>query len=121
MKLKRLFLGVLVLLAGLNGLAQNQKDGLTQDQKKMNAFIDQLMSRMTVEEKLGQMNLLPGTSATTGELKNSPLLSLIEQGKLGTVLNQKGVEGIRQLQNAAKKSRLGIPVLVGMDVIHGYE
>ena len=121
MKLKRLFLGVLVLVAGLNGLAQNQKDGLTQDQKKMNAFIDQLMSKMTVEEKLGQMNLLPGTSATTGELKNSPLLTLIEQGKLGTVLNQKGVEGIRQLQDAAKKSRLGVPVLVGMDVIHGYE
>ena len=121
MKLKRLFLGVLVLMAGLNGLAQNQKDGTSQDHKKMNAFIDHLMSKMTVEEKLGQMNLLPGTSATTGELKNSPLLQLIEQGKLGTVLNQKGVEGIRQLQDAAKKSRLGIPVLVGMDVIHGYE
>ena len=112
MKLKRLIMGVLVLLTGQNVLAQNQK---------MNAFIDQLMAKMTVEEKLGQMNLLPGSSATTGELKNSPLLTLIEQGKLGTVLNQKGVEGIRQLQDAARRSRLGIPVLVGMDVIHGYE
>lgn len=105
-------MGVLVLLTGQNVLAQDQK---------MNAFIDQLMARMTVEEKLGQMNLLPGTSATTGELKDSPLLTLIEQGKLGTVLNQTGVESIRQLQDAAKRSRLGIPVLVGMDVIHGYE
>ena len=113
-------MGVLVLLAGQNVLAQNQKSAQAQDQK-MNAFIDRLMAKMTVEEKLGQMNLLPGTSATTGELKNSPLLTLIEQGKLGTVLNQKGVEGIRQLQDAAKRSRLGIPVLVGMDVIHGYE
>ena len=112
MKLKRLIMGVLVLLAGQNVLAQDQK---------MNAFIDRLMAKMTVEEKLGQMNLLPGTSATTGELKNSPLLTLIEQGKLGTVLNQTGVESIRQLQDAAKMSRLGIPVLVGMDVIHGYE
>ena len=112
MKLKRLIMGVLVLLTGQNVLAQNQR---------MNAFIDQLMAKMTVEEKLGQMNLLPGTSATTGELKDSPLLTLIEQGKLGTVLNQKGVEGIRQLQDAARRSRLGIPVLVGMDVIHGYE
>ena len=112
MKLKRLIMGVLVLLAGQNVLAQNQK---------MNAFIDRLMAKMTVEEKLGQMNLLPGTSATTGELKDSPLLTLIEQGKLGTVLNQTGVESIRQLQDAAKRSRLGIPVLVGMDVIHGYE
>lgn len=100
------------MLAGMQVVAQDQK---------MNAFIDELMAKMTVEEKLGQMNLLPGTSATTGEEKNSPLLQLVAEGKLGTVLNQKGVEGIRLLQDAAKKSRLGIPVLVGMDVIHGYE
>ena len=113
MKLKRLLVGALLLLSGLHITAQDAK---------MNAFISQLMAKMTVEEKLGQMNLLPGTSATTGELKNSPLLQLVAQGKLGTVLNQKGVDGIRQLQDAAvKKSRLGIPLLVGMDVIHGYE
>ena len=110
--MKRMFMVVLVVVAGLKGLAQDQK---------MNAFIDQLMEKMTVEEKLGQMNLMPGTSATTGELKDSPLLELVVQGKLGTVLNQTGVESIRQLQDAARKSRLGIPVLVGMDVIHGYE
>ena len=113
MRLRQLLLGVVVLVAGGNAVAQKQK---------MNDFIDQLMAKMTVEEKLGQMNLLPGTSATTGELKNSPLMTLVAQGKLGTILNQKGVEGIRALQDAAvKQSRLGIPLLVGMDVIHGYE
>ena len=112
MRMKRVIMVVLVVVAGLNGAAQDQK---------MDAFINQLMEKMTVEEKLGQMNLLPGVSATTGELKDSPLLELVAQGKLGTVLNQTGVESIRQLQDAARKSRLGIPVLVGMDVIHGYE
>ena len=113
MRLRQLLLGVVVLVAGGNAVAQDQK---------MNDFIDQLMAKMTVEEKLGQTNLLPGTSATTGELKNSPLMTLVAQGKLGTILNQKGVEGIRALQDAAvKQSRLGIPLLVGMDVIHGYE
>jgi beta-glucosidase len=92
MKLKRLLVGALLLLSGLHVTAQDTK---------MNDFISQLMARMTVEEKLGQMNLLPGTSATTGELKNSPLMQLIAQGKLGTILNQKGVDGIRQLQDAA--------------------
>ena len=92
------------------------------EDKKMNAFIDQLMAKMTVEEKLGQMNLMPGSSVTTGEEKNSPLLKLVAEGKLGTVLNLKGVDDIRRLQEVAvKQSRLGIPVLVGMDVIHGYE
>ena len=113
MKLRQLLMGVVVLVAGGNAVGQDQK---------MNDFISQLMAKMTVEEKLGQMNLLPGTSATTGELKNSPLMTLVAQGKLGTILNQKGVEGIRALQDAAvKQSRLGIPLLVGMDVIHGYE
>ena len=113
MRLRQLLLGVVVLVAGGNAVAQDQK---------MNDFIDQLMAKMTVEEKLGQTNLLPGNSATTGELKNSPLMALVAQGKLGTILNQKGVEGIRALQDAAvKQSRLGIPLLVGMDVIHGYE
>ena len=111
--MKRFITGLLIVTAWLNSHAVDVK---------MNAFIDQLMAKMTVEEKLGQLNLLPGTSATTGELKNSPLLQLVAEGKLGTVLNQKGVDGIRQLQDAAvKRSRLGIPLLVGMDVIHGYE
>ena len=112
--MKKIFLTTAFML--MASIASQAED------KKMNAFIDQLMAKMTVEEKLGQMNLMPGSSVTTGEEKNSPLLKLVAEGKLGTVLNLKGVDDIRRLQEVAvKQSRLGIPVLVGMDVIHGYE
>lgn len=90
--------------------------------EKMNQFIDQLMSKMTVEEKIGQLNLMPAQTITTGAEKDSPLLQLIAEGKLGAILNMKGYKDIREAQETAvKKSRLGIPLLMGLDVIHGYE
>ena len=90
--------------------------------KPMGAFIDDLMSKMTVEEKIGQLNLMPGTDLTTGAKTNSPLVSLIEQGQLGAVLNTKGTAKIKALQEiAVKKSRLHIPLIFGLDVIHGFE
>jgi beta-glucosidase len=90
--------------------------------KPMGAFIDDLMSKMTVEEKIGQLNLMPGTDLTTGAKTNSPLVSLIENGQLGAVLNTKGAAKIKALQEVAvKKSRLHIPLIFGLDVIHGFE
>ncbi|MGM9713489.1 MAG: beta-glucosidase BglX [Prevotella sp.] len=88
--------------------------------KPMDEFIDGLMSKMTLEEKIGQLNLLPGGDITTGAVINSPLAQLTAEGKLGAVLNVKGQEKIRELQRiAVKKSRMGIPLLIGQDVIHG--
>ena len=88
--------------------------------KPMNEFIDELMSKMTLEEKIGQLNLLPGNDITTGAVMNSPLAQLTAEGKLGAVLNVKGQDKIKELQRiAVKKSRLGIPLLIGQDVIHG--
>ena len=107
---KLLFMG-LMLLMSLMSVAQ------TKDQ-----FIDNLMSKMTVEEKIGQLNLLPAGDITTGIKKDSPILDLIAKGKLSSVLNLKGIDNIRILQETAvKKSRLGIPLIIGMDVVHGYE
>ena len=86
----------------------------------MNEYVDQLMQKMTVEEKISQFNLLPGGDITTGAVMNSPLAQLTAEGKLGAVLNVKGQDKIRELQRiAVKKSRLGIPLLIGQDVIHG--
>lgn len=91
-------------------------------QQTMDEFISQLMAKMTVDEKVGQLNLMPAGNITTGIRKDSPILDLISQGKLGAILNMKGFDNIRQLQEAAvNRSRLGIPLIIGMDVIHGYE
>ncbi|MBR3373602.1 MAG: glycoside hydrolase family 3 C-terminal domain-containing protein, partial [Bacteroidaceae bacterium] len=88
----------------------------------MDKFVSALMEKMTVEEKIGQLNLMPGTSFTTGEPKDNPLLQMAAEGKLGAVLNMSGEKNLKILQDAATcQSRLGIPVMAGMDVIHGYE
>lgn len=88
----------------------------------MHQFVSELMQRMTTEEKIGQLNLLPGGDLTTGVVMNSPLAEKVESGELGAVLNVKGVEKIKNLQEiAVKKTRLGIPLLFGQDVIHGYQ
>ena len=88
----------------------------------MDRFIDALMRRMTVEEKIGQLNLPVTGEITTGQAKSSDVAKKIEQGLVGGLFNLKGVAKIRDVQKlAVENSRLGIPLLFGMDVIHGYE
>jgi len=90
---------------------------------EMRQFVDQLMGKMTLEEKLGQLNLVPASDEiVTGGAVDTQVGQRIANGQLGGIFNLKGVEKIRALQDiAVKKSRLGIPLIVGMDVIHGYE
>ncbi|MBO4826433.1 MAG: beta-glucosidase BglX [Prevotella sp.] len=88
----------------------------------MHEFVDELMARMTLQEKIGQLNLQVAGDITTGSAQDTEVAGLVREGKLGGVFNLKGVEKIRALQDiAVKQNRLGIPLLVGMDVIHGYE
>ena len=111
--MKNLFVLLALCVASMNVVAQN---------KPMKEFVDELLSKMTLKEKLGQMNLLPAGNITTGAAQNNPIVQQIKDGELGGVFNIKGLNEIRTLQEMAiKKSRLGIPLLVGMDVIHGYE
>ncbi|WP_418698215.1 beta-glucosidase BglX [Bacteroides sp.] len=88
----------------------------------MDRFIDALMRRMTVEEKIGQLNLPVTGDITTGQAKSSDIAASIRRGEVGGLFNLKGVDKIRDIQKLAiENSRLGIPLIFGMDVIHGYE
>ena len=83
---------------------------------------DSVLSLMTLEEKLGQLNLPVGGDITTGEAGSSDVLNSIRAGKVGGLFNLKSAEKIREAQRVAvEESRLKIPLLFGMDVIHGYE
>ncbi|HQW94076.1 MAG TPA: glycoside hydrolase family 3 N-terminal domain-containing protein, partial [Ferruginibacter sp.] len=89
---------------------------------KMKTFIDALMKKMTLEEKLGQLNLPGSGDIVTGQAGNSDIAKKIEQGKVGGLFNIKSVAKIKEVQKlAVEKSRLKIPLIFGMDVIHGYE
>ena len=119
MNMKKIFKRTSLLLAtALIGVTvQAQKS--PQD---MDRFIDALMRRMTVEEKIGQLNLPVTGEITTGQAKSSDVAKRIRNGEVGGLFNLKGVEKIREVQKqAVEESRLGIPLLFGMDVIHGYE
>ena len=92
------------------------------DEAEMNRFIDKLMSRMTLREKLGQLNLPVTGTIVTGQAKSSDVAGKIRAGEVGGLFNLKGVASIREVQKiAVEQSRLKIPLLIGMDVIHGYE
>ena len=116
--MKTTIISTLILApAILVGCAQTQ----SQD-KVMDRFIDDLMSRMTVEEKIGQLNLPATGEIVTGQAKSSVGAERIKAGEIGGLFNLKGADKIREVQRiAVEESRLGIPLLFGMDVIHGYE
>ena len=92
------------------------------DKVKMDKKIDSLIAVMTLEEKLGQLNLPSSGDITTGQSKSSDVATKIKEGKIGGLFNIKSVEKIKEVQKiAVEESRLKIPLLFGMDVIHGYE
>ena len=89
---------------------------------EMDWFINRLMAQMTLEEKLGQLNLPVSGDIVTGQVRESNVAEDIRQGRVGGLFNIIGAEAIREVQRiAVEESRLGIPLLFGMDVIHGYE
>ncbi len=121
-------MGVL-LLAALVGCAPEKQGTVCGKQPlsacpqkaKMNRFIDDLMAKMTLEEKVGQLNL-PTVEVLTGIIASEGVEEKIKAGQVGAVLNVRGIENCRKLQEmAVKETRLGIPLIFGLDVIHGFE
>lgn len=90
---------------------------------QMDAFVSNLMKEMTLEEKIGQLNLLtPGGGVATGAVVSKGVEEKIVNGQVGGLFGVIGYNKIRQAQElAVTKSRLKIPLLFGSDVIHGYK
>lgn len=116
-KLVLLFLGCAVL-----GYAQKKNTKNTVKIKPKSEFVAELLSKMTLDEKLGQLNLPTSGDITTGQANSSDVAKKIAEGKVGGLFNIKSVQKIKEVQKiAVEKSRLKIPLIFGMDVIHGYE
>lgn len=87
-----------------------------------NSFIDNLMKQMTIEEKIGQLNLLTPGGTVTGEVVSKDVDTKIREGKVGGIFGIRGAYNTRAAQEiAVNKSRLKIPLIIGMDVIHGHQ
>lgn len=89
--------------------------------REISRKVDALLKRMTLEEKVGQLHQLSGREMTgPGSEKFADKLADIRQGRVGSMLNVKGVAETREIQALALQSRLKIPLLFSLDVIHGY-
>ncbi|MGI4751247.1 MAG: beta-glucosidase BglX [Janthinobacterium lividum] len=116
------FYAILFLTTFFSDTVFSQQKIASADPQKKSAFINALMKKMTLEEKIGQLNLPSSGDFTTGTATNSDVAQKIEKGEVGGLFNIKSVEKIRAVQQlAVEKSRLKIPLIFGMDVIHGYE
>jgi beta-glucosidase len=112
----------------LSGNLNNQKASSTSKQTNntIDKKVDSLLALMTLEEKVGQMNLYNGFWDVTGPAPKNGFAKIkyehLRKGWVGGMLNVKGVENVRKVQQiAVEETRLGIPLIIGLDVIHGYK
>jgi beta-glucosidase len=113
---------LLLLSFSFFGYSQKKSNKKEVQIKPKTEFIAELMAKMTLDEKIGQLNLPTSGDITSGATNSSNVAKKIEEGKVGGLFNIKSAQKIREVQRiAVEKSRLKIPLLFGMDVIHGYE
>lgn len=117
MKIRNLVFGA---LCGITFFSCSESGG--GKEMEMDRFVTDLMGKMTIREKLGQLNLPSGGDLVTGSVMNSELSDMIRKEEIGGFFNVKGIKKIYDLQRlAVEETRLKIPLIVGADVIHGYE
>ena len=116
--MKRIILFVLIV-SFVQAHAQNKQVAVD---AKMNLFVNDLMKKMTIDEKIGQLNLPGSGDIVTGQAGNSDIGKKIKEGSVGGLFNIKSIAKIQAVQKVAvEESRLKIPLIFGMDVIHGYQ
>ncbi|MFD0931567.1 beta-glucosidase BglX [Psychroflexus salinarum] len=108
------------------GCQQNPSLNNNTDEPNNDQKVEELLAEMTLEEKIGQMNQYSGFMDFTGPKPDkgraAKKLEHIKQGLVGSMLNVHGVENVRAVQKiAVEESRLGIPLIFGFDVVHGYK
>ncbi|MBO9199515.1 MULTISPECIES: beta-glucosidase BglX [Niastella] len=114
--MRRILLTIVTLSFLLQVTAQTSDD-------RMKAYVANLMSKMTLDEKIGQLNLVtPGWGVPTGSVVSKGVEDNIRKGRVGGLFGIFGPDKIRQAQTlAVKESRLHIPLIFGLDVIHGHK
>lgn len=113
--MKKLIAYLCMMIFVLTSAAQGQTD-----ESKMNRFVSGLMKKMTLEEKVGQLSQCSGGFATGPDNTRISRTEDISKGLIGSLLNVSGAANTRKYQEAAMKSRLRIPLIFGLDVIHGF-
>ena len=105
----------------LHATAARQAHMSTAD-REIERRVDSVLSKMTLDEKVGQMNQISTGGAATGPVfENNDDMADLKAGKLGSILNLVGADKTRKAQEiAVKETRMGIPLIFGLDVIHGY-
>lgn len=117
-----LVISVSVGLMSLNAQSSNAIVSSNSIHLEMDSFIDSLLQKMTLEEKIGQTVLFSAGWDVTGPTLDKNYVSYLKKGMLGAIFNIHSAKGSREFQRiAVEETRLGIPLLFGYDVIHGFK
>ena len=113
---------ILLFLAASSLFVAAQTKPASSPDSKMNAFVSNLMAKMTLDEKIGQLNLVTPGGAVTGSVVSKDVDDKIRKGLVGGLFGIMGPDKVRQAQDiAVKNTRLHIPLIFGLDVIHGHK